>query len=37
MNGGLHVTATCQIPSLSGMDRQVISTENCSTFEILQK
>ena len=35
--GGLHVTVTCQIPSLAGIDRAVTGTENCSTFEILQK
>lgn len=37
VSGGVRVTMTCQIPTLSVVDRSYVSAENCATFEILQK
>jgi hypothetical protein len=37
VQGGIHVTMTCQVPTLSTIDREIVSVQNCLTYEVLAR
>jgi hypothetical protein len=37
VSGGVHLTMTCQIPTLSSFDRSYVSAQNCLTYEVLSR
>lgn len=37
MQGGIHVTMACQIPTLTWVDEQYVSATNCLTYQVIAR